>query len=96
MLVTTTKPMKVLLALVAAAALPVATGGYDTRVPDYCAGAKGTGLDRKVATTLINRHVHSSSVSQSEKRMVTAPPPSRAAAPHVPATMFPPPSRRRH
>ena len=88
--------MKVLLALVAAAALPVATGDFsDYRGPDYCAGAKGTGLDRKVATTLINRHVHSSSVSQSEKRMVTAPPPSRAAAPHVPATMFPP-SRRRH
>ena len=62
--------MKVLLALVAAAALPVATGDFsDYRGPDYCAGAKGTGLDRKVATTLINRRVHRSSVSQSEKRM---------------------------
>ena len=65
--------MKVLLALVAAAGLPVATGDFsDYRGPDYCAGAKTTKLDRKVATALINRRVHRSSVSQSEKRMVTA------------------------
>ena len=67
-----------LLALVAAAGLPAAKGDiYDYRGPDYCAGSKFTKLDRKLATALINRRVHRSSVSQSEKRMVTAPPPSR-------------------
>ena len=68
------KDMVLLLALVAAAGLPAAKGDiYDYRGPDYCAGSKFTKLDRKLATALINRRVHRSSVSQSEKRMVTAP-----------------------
>ena len=78
------KDMVLLLALVAAAGLPAAKGDiYDYRGPDYCAGSKFTKLDRKLATALINRRVHRSSVSQSEKRMVTAPPPLAAAPPHV-------------
>ena len=78
------KDLVLLLALVAAAGLPAAKGDiYDYRGPDYCAGSKFTKLDRKLATALINRRVHRSSVSQSEKRMVTAPPPLAAAPPHV-------------
>ena len=81
------KDLVLLLALVAAAGLPAAKGDiYDYR--GYCAGSKFTELDRqrvdrKLATALINRRVHRSSVSQSEKRMVTAPPPLAAAPPHV-------------